>query len=105
MWSNIDQEALAREEMVRTGHRSPQEVEQIVVLLRLNLYNRGLPCGATALRRRLHEHHRLNPLPSSRRIGEILNRYGLTYGRTGWYEGDEPDGLPALAQTPKAERR
>ena len=104
MWSDVDKEVLEREENAWADHRSPEEVEQVVVLVRLTLYNRGLPCGGVALRRRLHEHYRLRPLPSVRRIGEILTRHGLTYGRTGWYQGEEPDGLPASARIPATER-
>jgi len=56
----------------------------------------------------LHRHLKdqdIRPLPSVLRIARILTVYGLTYGRTGWYEGDEPDGLPASALIPKEERR
>ena len=105
MCLELDTKTQAREKLAATHLRSPEEVEQIVVLERLHLYNRGLPCGAAALRRHLGDQGGVSPLPSVHRIGRILTRYGLTYGRTGWYEGDEPDWLPAAARIPIAERR
>ena len=105
MWNEIDQHALAQEENAWAGPRSPEDVEQIVVLARLDLYNRALPCGAAALRRELREYYHLQPLPSIRKIAAILRLYGLTYGRTGWYEGEELDWLPASARVPQSERR
>jgi len=36
-----------------------------------------------------------------RRIGDILIRHGLTHGRTGWYEGDEPAWLPTSGRIPE----
>lgn len=69
--------------------RSPKEVEQIVVMVRLELYNQELPCGPKVLRRRLDEHEMLRPLPSESTIARILSRNGLTCGRTGWYEGEK----------------
>jgi len=77
-------------------YRSSQELEEIIVWMRLDLYNRGLPCGAKVLRRTLAADPSLRPLPSERSIGRILARNGLTYSRTGWYEGDVPC-LPARA--------
>ncbi len=68
--------------------RSPEEIEQIVVMQRLGLYNRGQSCGAKAIRESLDEHLDVRPLPSERTIGRILDRQGLTHGRTGWYEED-----------------
>lgn len=85
--------------------RSPEEIEHIVVMERLHRYNYGLPCGAHALRRHLREDTGLQPLPSTRCINQILTRYGLTHGRTGWYEGEELDRLPASARVPEAQRR
>jgi|GEM_PF-978527 len=85
--------------------RSSEEVEHIVVLERLHRYNHGLPCGAATLRRHLREEISLHPLPSVRRIGQILTQYGLTHGRTGWYEGEELDWLPASARIPKVQRK
>lgn len=88
-----------------TQGRSAEEIEQIVVMERLHLCNRGLPCGAAALRRHLDDQDGVRPLPSVHRISRILTQHGLTYGRTGWYPGDEPDWLPVSARIPLAERR
>jgi hypothetical protein len=82
-----------------------EELEFLVVIARLHLYNHGRPCGAVALRRHLHEHYGVRALPSTRPIGRILVLYGLTHGRTGWYEGDEPDWLPQSSWVPRQERR
>ncbi|MBU4457068.1 MAG: hypothetical protein KKA65_06220, partial [Nanoarchaeota archaeon] len=85
MWKDLDLEQMEREENAYTGLRPPKEVEQIVVMIRLELYNRGLPCGPKVLRRRLDEHEALKPpLPSERTIARILARNGLTCGRSGW---------------------
>jgi len=73
------------------------EVEQLVVMERCHLYNAGRPCGAVALRRHLCECLGVQTPPSVRQISQVLTRYGLTHGRTGWYEGDVPEWLPASA--------
>ena len=88
MWSELDLEQMAREENARAGVRSKEEVEEIVILERLHLYNHGQPCGPRALRQRLEEHYSLQPLPSQRTIARILARNGLTNRRTGNYESD-----------------
>jgi putative transposase len=67
---------------------SKQDIEQIVVMERLHLYNRALPCGAKAIRK-LMEQEGVRPLPSVSTIKRILSRNCLTYGRTGYYPGDE----------------
>ena len=67
---------------------SRAEIEQIVVLERLHLYNRGLPCGAKAIRNLLLQEG-VRPSPSMSTIKRILSRNCLTYGRTGFYPGDE----------------
>jgi len=69
MWKDVNQERLAEEEHAYSPPRPPEEVEQIVGSARLELYNRGLPCGARALHRRLDEFYHLKPLPSVRSIG------------------------------------
>jgi hypothetical protein len=85
---------------------SPAAVEQVVVLARLQLYNRGLPCGAAVLHRYLREQVGLRPVPSIRQIRTLLTQYGLTYGRTGWYEGEDlPAGVPRSAWLPPDQRR
>jgi len=65
--------------------RSKQEVEKCVILVRLELYNRMLPCGPKAVRERCRDFYHLTPLPSERTIGRRLSRNGLTHGRTGIY--------------------
>lgn len=60
------------------------EIEEIVTMVRLNLYNKGLLCGAQAIRHQLDQ-LRIRPLPSLRAINRILCRHGLTHGRTGHY--------------------
>lgn len=61
-----------------------EEIEEIVKIIRLNLYNRGLPCGARSIRMELEELP-VRPIPSLSAINLILNRHGLTNGRTGHY--------------------
>ena len=65
--------------------RSKQEVQECVIFVRLELYNRPLPCGPKAVRERCRESYHLTPLPPERTIGRILTRNGLTHGRTGIY--------------------
>ena len=67
---------------------SRADIEQIVVMERLHLYNRGIPCGAQAIRNLLDQEG-VQPLPSLSTIKRILSRNCLTYGRTGYYPGDE----------------
>ena len=85
--------------------RSFEEVEHLVVMEQLHRYNHGLPCSVGALRRHLREGISLHPLPSVRRIRQILTQYGLTHGRTGWYDGEALDWLPASARVPEAQRK
>ncbi len=65
--------------------RTQSEIEEIVKIVRLNLYNRGLFCGAQAIRWETEELN-VQPLPSIRTIARILSRHGLTHRRTGRYE-------------------
>ena len=88
MWSELDLEQMEREENASAGFRSKEEVEEIVKMVRLQLYNRGQPCGPRILRQRLEEHYSLKPLPSERTIARILAKNGLTHRRTGYYEFD-----------------
>jgi hypothetical protein len=69
--------------------RLPEDLEGLVVMERLSCYNRGLPCGAAALRRRLRERYGERSAPSVGWIGRVLSRHGLTHGRTGRYESEE----------------
>ena len=67
--------------------RSAAEIEEIVIMVRLNLYNRDVPYGAQAIRRHLEQLDDgiVTPLPSLRTINRILHRSGLTHRRTGHY--------------------
>ena len=96
MWKELDLEQMEREENAYTGLRPSKEVEQIVVMVRLEMYNKGLPCGPKVLRRRLNEYEVLKPLPSEQTIARILARHGLTCGRSGWYEGDKSKDMPPV---------
>lgn len=71
-------------------HRTPTEIEEIVKMIRLNLYNNDLFCGAQAILWSM-EDLSVMPLPSERTINRILVRNDLTYKRTGPYE---PKGTP-----------
>lgn len=78
-------------------YRTPAEIEHIVEIVRLSLYNKGLFCGAQAIRWEL-EDLGVQPLPSLRTINRILSRRDLTHRRTGRYEpkGKAYPELPAL---------
>jgi len=69
-------------------YRTLDEIEEIVIIERRHLYNKGVPCGAKAIRTLLFEQCVL-PLPSISTIKRILSENCLTYGRTGYYPGDE----------------
>ena len=71
--------------------RSKTEIEEIVTIVRLDLYNHSLPCGPKNIRRKMHDYD-VVPLPSMRTISRILARQGLTHQRTGWYSGEEVNG-------------
>ncbi len=64
---------------------TPTEVEEIVKMVRLNLYNQDLFCGAQAIYWEMEELG-VKPLPSIRTINRILSRNDLTHRRTGKYE-------------------
>jgi transposase len=64
--------------------RTPKEIEEIVKMVRLNLYNKGLFCGAQAILWELEDMGVL-PIPSLRTINRILSRNELTHRRTGKY--------------------
>ena len=72
------------------ANRTPPEIEEIVKLVRLNLYNQDLFCGAQAILWEL-EDLGVSPLPSLRTINRILKCNELTHRRTGKYE---PKGTP-----------
>lgn len=76
---------------------TPAETVEIVKLIRLNLYNHDLFCGAQAIQWEM-EDQGLTPLPSVRTINRILSRHSLTHRRTGKYEakGTTYLSLPSL---------
>lgn len=69
----------------RRPHRIPLEIEEIVKMVRLSLYNDDLFFGAQAIRWEMEDLGVL-PLPSERTINRILARNDLTHRRTGRYE-------------------
>lgn len=75
----------------------PADVVAAVRLVRLELYNQGLLCGAQNIRWHLEELG-ITPLPSVRTINRILAREGLTHRRTGRYvpKGKVYPALPAV---------
>ena len=76
---------------------TPVEVVEIVKMIRLNLYNNDLFCGAQAIHWEM-EDIGVKPLPSIRTINRILSRHELTHRRTGKYEakGTAYPKLPEL---------
>ena len=77
--------------------RTSTEVEEVVKMVRLSLYNQDLFCGAQAILWEL-EDLGIEPLPSTRTINRILNRNELTHRRTGKYiaKGTAYPNLPSL---------
>jgi len=69
----------------KAANITPAETIEIVKLIRLDLYNNDLFCGAQVIQWEM-EDQELTPLPSVRTINRILNRQGLTHRRTGKYE-------------------
>jgi len=67
-----------------TASLSRLKIMEIVKMVRLNLYNRGLPCGPKAIQEKLSVDS-VQPLPSLSTIKRILARQCLTLGRTGHY--------------------
>lgn len=63
------------------------EIEEIVIMERLHLYNWGFLCGAKAIQQRLQQKG-IGPLPSISTINRILARNYLTHRRTGYYPED-----------------
>ena len=71
--------------------RSKAEIEEIVTMIRLDLYNHGLPCGSKEIQKKMNEFV-VEPLPSVSAISQILARNGLTNQRIGWYQGEQMNG-------------
>ena len=64
------------------------EIEEIIIMKRLELYNRGECCGAKAIKKKLEEDCLIDSSPSERTIGRILSKHCLSHRRTGFYEED-----------------
>jgi len=77
-----------------TANIIPAETVEIIKLIRLNLYNQDLFCGAQAIQWEM-EDMGIMPLPSVRTINRILSRHSLTHRRTGKYEA-KGTAYPAL---------
>jgi len=77
------QEDLSRRPL-NSPHRTPAEIEQIVELVRLSLYNKDLFCGSQAILWEMQDMN-VQPLPSLRTIERILCRRELTHRRIGRY--------------------
>ena len=78
-------------------YRTPAEIEKIVEMVRLSLYNKGHFCGNQAIQWELIDME-VQPIPSLSTIGRILLRRELTHRRTGRYipKGKKYPELPAL---------
>ena len=78
-------------------YRTPAEIEEIVEMVRLSLYNKGLFCGNQAIQWEMNDME-VQPIPSLSTIGRILRRRELTHRRTGRYEpkGKKYPELPAM---------
>ena len=79
-------------------YRTPAEIEQIVEMVRLSLYNKNLFCGNQAIQWEMNDME-VQPIPSLSTIGRILCRRELTHRRTGRYtpKGKKYPKLPALS--------
>jgi len=82
---------------ISSPFRTPAEIERIVELVRLNLYNHNHFCGNQAIQWELIDME-VQPVPSLSTIGHILRRRELTHRRTGRYtpKGKKYPELPAL---------
>ena len=61
-----------------------EESTEIVIMIRLELYNQGQCCGAKAIKNKIEDDD-IEPVPSESTIGRILSLHGLTHCRTGFY--------------------
>lgn len=78
----------------RVANYTSTEIIEIVKMVRLNLYNQDLFCGAQAIHWEMEELGAA-PLPSIRTINRILSQHSLTHRRTGKYEA-KGTAYPAL---------
>ena len=85
MWNDVDVEERVEESCVPIEPSTKEEIEKVVIMVRLELYNADVPCGPQPIRDRIGRMYYARPLPSTRTIARILARNGLTHRRTGWY--------------------
>lgn len=84
---------------------SRTEIEQIVILIRLHLYNRNFFYGPHAIQKQM-KRESVFPLPSISTIKRILSRNCLTHRRTGYYPEDyETTGRTATCGRSSGPRR
>lgn len=81
---------------ISSPNRTPAEIEKIVEMVRLNLYNKELFCGNQAIQWEMTD-MQVQPIPSLSTIGRILRRRELTHRRTGRYspKGKKYPELPS----------
>jgi transposase InsO family protein len=81
---------------ISSPNRTPVEIEKIVEMVRLNLYNKDLFCGNQAIQWEMNDME-VQPIPSLSTIGRILRRRELTHRRTGRYtpKGKKYPELPS----------
>lgn len=84
MFNELDfEQMLCAEAVFCDAQWSPEDIEQIVIMTRLELYNRGTARGPKSIRARMGECYGIRPLPSERTIARMLSHHGLTHGRIG----------------------
>ncbi len=84
MWSDLDLEQLDKESYSSLAYYTKEEIEELIVMIRLNLYNNMKLCGSKKIQEELDDTC-VVPLPSLSTIGRVLRKRGLTYKRTGNY--------------------
>lgn len=67
--------------------RNKEEIKEIVIFVRLDLYDSLLACGGKAIREKM-ESMDVKPLPSVSTINRILSDNYLTHRRRGYYPED-----------------
>lgn len=75
-----------QQQTAANNRHTKSETEELIVMARLHLYNRELPCGTKPIRNYLASEYAIDPLPSERTIVRVLSQQGLTNRRTGNYE-------------------
>jgi hypothetical protein len=61
--------------------------DKIIEFVRLDLYNKAIPCGANAIINKMKEME-IMPMPSLSTINRVLRERYLTHGRQGYYPGE-----------------